>query len=118
MKEIFNDTEYEDESIVRNKSTRNFKMKSRKLSRIINKIENLTSNVISFKIVLAKKNILHCSLQKENQDIIFKTADKGDGWVITDKNCYWDKTVKGHLLSNVYKEVYVDSDKKIFKNLK
>ena len=48
LKEIFNDTEYEDESIVHNKCTRNFKTKSRELSLIINEIENLTPNLISY----------------------------------------------------------------------
>ena len=43
MKEIFYDTEYEDESIVRNKSTRNFETKSRGLLLIINEIENLNT---------------------------------------------------------------------------
>ena len=36
LKEILDDTEYEDESIVRKKSTRNFETKSRELSLIIN----------------------------------------------------------------------------------
>ena len=53
-----------------------------------------------------------------NQDIVFKVADKGGGWVIMDKNYYWDKIVKVHLLSNVYKKVSIDSDKKVFNNLK
>ena len=35
-----------------------------------------------------------------------------------DKNYYWDKIVKVHLLSNVYKKVSIDSDKKVFNNLK
>ena len=34
------------------------------------------------------------------------------------KNYYRDKTLKEHLLSNVYKEVSIDSDKKVFKYLK
>ena len=55
---------------------------------------------------------------KGNQDIVFKTADKGGGWVIMDKNYYQDKIVKEHLLSDFYKEVSIDSDKKVFKNLK
>ena len=55
---------------------------------------------------------------KENQDRVFKTEDKGGGWVIMDKNYYRDKIVKEHVLSNIYKEVSIDSDKKIFKNLK
>ena len=35
-----------------------------------------------------------------------------------DKNFYPDKIVKEHLLSNIYKDVSVDNDKKVFKNLK
>ena len=38
---------------------------------------------------------------KGNQDIAFKTADKGGGWVIMDKNYYRDKIVKEHLLPNL-----------------
>ena len=49
MKEMFLDTAYEDESDVRNKSTRSFEIKSRELSSIINEIENLTPNVIRYK---------------------------------------------------------------------
>ena len=32
-----------------------------------------------------------------------------------DENDLWDKIVKEHLLSNVYKEVSVESDKKVLK---
>ena len=55
---------------------------------------------------------------KENQDRVFKIEDKGGGWVIMDKNYYRDKIVKEHVLSNTYKEVSIDSEKKVFKNLK
>ena len=34
------------------------------------------------------------SSSKGKQDIVFKTADKGGGWVMMDKNYYWDKIVK------------------------
>ena len=34
------------------------------------------------------------------------------------KNYHRDKIVKKHLLSNAYKKVFIDSDKKVFKNLK
>ena len=51
---------------------------------------------------------------KENNNLIFKTADKGGGWVIMDKNYYKDQLVMPHLLSNVYKEVSRESDKKVF----
>ena len=55
---------------------------------------------------------------KGNQDIVFKTADKGGEWVMMDKKYYRDKIAKEHLLSNVCKEVSFESDKKVFKNLK
>ena len=118
IKGIFNDTEYEDESIVRNESTRNFESKSRELLLIINEIENLTPNVISYKSNFTQEEYSVLQYLKGNQDIVFKTADKGGGWVIMDKNYYWVKTVKEHLLSNIYKEVSVYIDKKVFKNLK
>ena len=55
MKEIFNVTEYEDESIVRNKSTRHFETKSKGLWLILNKIGNLIPNLISYKINFTKE---------------------------------------------------------------
>ena len=88
-KEIFNnDTKYEDESIIRNKSTRNFETKSRELSLIINEIENLTPNVISYKSNVTQVEYSAFQSLKGNQVIVFKTADKGGGWVIMDKKYY------------------------------
>ena len=115
MKEIFNDTEYGDESIVHNKYTRNFETKSRELSLIINEIENLTSNIISYKSNFTQEENSALQSLKGNQDTVFKTADKGGGWVIMDKNYYRDKIVKEHLLSNVYKELSIDKIRKYLK---
>ena len=88
IKGIFNDTEYEDESIVRNESTRNFEAKSRELSLIIIEIENLTPHVISYKSNFTQEEYSVLQYLKGNQNIVFKTADKGGRWVITDKNYY------------------------------
>ena len=118
MKEVFYEKEYEDESVVRNKSTKTFQTKNEELSLIVNEIENLTPNLLNFKNNFTKKEYSALQSLKENQDIVFKTADKGGGWVIMDKNYYREKIVKDHLLSNVYKEVSLDSDKKVFKKLK
>ena len=82
------------------------------------KTGNLIPNVISYKSNFTQEEYSALQFLKGNQDIVFKTADKGGGWVIMDKNYYRDKIVKEHLLSNVYKEVSIDSDKKVFKNLK
>ena len=35
-----------------------------------------------------------------------------------DKSYLWDKIVKEHLLSNACKDVSIDSDKKLLKNIK
>ena len=110
--------EYEDESVLRNKSIRNFETKSKELSSIINETENLPANIISYKSNFTQEEYSALPSLKENQDIVFKTADKGGGWVTMDKNYYGDKKVREHLLSNVYKEVSIDSDKKVFNNLK
>ena len=88
IKGIFNDTEYDDESIVRNESTRNFEAKSRELSLIIIEIENLTPHVISYKSNFTQEEYSVLQYLKGNQNIVFKTADKGGRWVITDKNYY------------------------------
>ena len=49
VKDILNDTEYKYKSITYNKSTRNFEIKSWELPLLINEIENLKPNVISYK---------------------------------------------------------------------
>ena len=49
MKEIIYHTEYEDESVVPNKLTRNFEIKIKGLPLIINVIENFTPKAISYK---------------------------------------------------------------------
>ena len=61
-----NDTEYEDKSIARHKSTRNGETKSRELSLTLNEIGNLIPNVISYKSNFTMKNILHSCLLKGN----------------------------------------------------
>ena len=55
MKEIIYDTEYEDESVVPSKSTRNFEIKIKGLPLIINEIENFTPNTISYKSNFTKE---------------------------------------------------------------
>ena len=48
-----------------------------------------------------------------------KPADKGYGLVLMDKSYYWSSfVIKEQLDSNVYQEVPLDSDKKVFQKLK
>ena len=86
-------------------------------SLVINAIENLTQELISYKSNFTQEEYYALQSLKGNQDIVFKRADKRDWWVIMDKKYYRDQTVKENLLSNIYKEVSIDSDKKVFKNL-
>ena len=54
-----------------------------------------------------------------NPDLTIKPADKGGGLVLMDESYYWDSLViKGNLDGNVYQEVPLDSDKKVFENFK
>ena len=55
LKEIFNNTEYEDESILRNNCARNFETKSRELSLIATEIENLTPNALVIKAIVPRR---------------------------------------------------------------
>ena len=53
-----------------------------------------------------------------NKDIIIKKTDKGKGLVLKDKKYYRDHLVnKEHLHSYVYKEIPLDSNKKVYKQL-
>ena len=79
MKEIFHDTECEDESIVHNKSARGFETKGWELSLIINEIEILTPNIVNYKSNFTQEKYSALQSLKGNQDIVFKTADKGGG---------------------------------------
>ena len=52
-------------------------------------------------------------------DIIIKRADKGGNFVIMDKDFYREKLIlQGHLNGNDYKEVTLDQDNIVMRNLK
>ena len=93
IKEIFHDKIYEDESIVRNKSNKKFETKNKELSLIVNEIENLTPSLKNYNNNFTKEEQEALKSLKENNNLIFKTADKGGGWVIMDKNYYKDQLV-------------------------
>ena len=70
--------------------------KSRELSLVINEIEILTPNLISYESNFTQQEYSALQSFKGNQDIVYKTADKGGGWVIMNKNYYRDKIVGQH----------------------
>ena len=92
MKKLFNDTEYEDKSVERNKSTRHFEIKSWELWFIFYEIGKLTPKLISYKNNFTKEEYYTPSYLWGNQDIVFKTTDKSRS-VVIDKN-YRDRIEK------------------------
>ena len=133
MQEIFYGQDYQDESlvsnksknqfkskdlVVSNKSNKQFKSKDLELQHLVKSIENIKTEYKPFNSNISKDE--QEALQKliTNKDIIIKPRDKGGGLVLMDKTYYRDHLVnKEHLHSKVYKEVPLDSDKKVYKQL-
>ena len=113
MQEIFYGQDYPDESLVSNKSNKQFKSKDLELQHLVKSIENIKTEYKPFNSTISKDK--QEALQKliTNKDIITKPTDKSGGLVLMDKTYYCDHLVnKEHLHSKVYKEVPLDSDKK------
>ena len=118
IKERFNNVTFEDESLVRNKSTKLFQPISNELKAIVEGIENLDPIRIEKPDNLTKDERNALSELKENQNIVFKKADKGGSFVIMDNEFYRDKLViNDHLSTPTYKKVNKDCDVNVFKNL-
>ena len=118
MQEIFYGLDYQDESLVSNKSNKQFKSKDLELQHLVKSIENIETEYQPFNSNISKHE--QEALQKliANKDIIIKSTDKGAGLVLMDKTYYRDHLVnKEHLYSTVCKEVPLDSDKKVYKLL-
>ena len=120
MKEIFHEIEYNDESLVYNKSHRQFKTKDLELSNLVKEIELLEPQYnTSFQQNLSKEERNALSNLRMNTDIILKPPDKGGGWVIMDKSFYENQLVlNGRLNSCVYKEIESNSDQIVFRKMK
>ena len=99
MQEKLYDQNYQDESLVSNKSNKHF--------------ENIETEYNRFNSNISKDEQEALQKLTTNKDIIIKPTDKWGGLVLMDKTYYRDHLVnKRHLNSNLYKEVLLDSDKK------
>ena len=110
MQEIFYGQDYQDESLVSNKSNKLFKSKDFESQHLVVSIENIETKEKQFNSNTSNNE--EEALQKliTNKDIIIKPTDKGGGPVLMDKTYYCDHLVnKEHLHSNAYKEVPLDS---------
>ena len=100
MQEIFYGQDYQDESLVSNKSNKQFKSKDLELQHLVKSVENIEIEYKSFNSNISKDE--QEALQKliTNKDIVIKPTDKGGGLVLMDKTYYRDHLVnKEHLHS-------------------
>ena len=86
IREKFWNTDFVDDSLVRNESSKNFQTSNRELNTIVENIENL--NPINVEkpdnITMQERGAL--KEFKENKDIIVKKGNKGGNFVIMDKD--------------------------------
>ena len=90
MKEIFNGKDYQDESLVSNKSNKQVKSKDLELQHLVKYIDNIKTEYKPFNSNISKDE--QEALQKliTNKDIIIKPTDKGGGLALMDKTYYRD----------------------------
>ena len=118
MQEIFYGQDYQDESLLSDKSNKHFKSKDLELQYLVKSIENIETEYKPFNSNVSKDEQETLHRLTTNKDIIIKQTDKGGGLVLMDKTYYLDNLVKKeHLHSEVYKEVPLDSDKKVHEQL-
>ena len=119
IKEIFNDTPFEDNSLVYNPSTKPVKTNNSDLQQSITEIEHGDRNYKSFTDSLTKEERASITELRENENIILKKSDKGGGWVIMDKEYYINHIVlDGHLNNPIFKPISSNTDQKGFQNLR
>ena len=113
MQEIYYGQDYQDESLVSNKSNKQFKSKDLELQHLLKSIENIETECKPFNSNISKDEQEALQELITNRNIIIKRTDKGRGLVLMDKTYYCDHLVnKKHLHCNVYKELPLNSDKK------
>ena len=120
IKYKYHDTEFEDNSLCRNKSKKPIRIDDVEMKKILQKISNIEpagNSSVEDNLNSAERNALR-ELQNQ-QNIVIKEADKGGAMVIMNKNFYDDKLVlDDHLLqTGTYAKVADDADKTTMKNL-
>ena len=122
MRERFFDSEYEDESLVKHKSTFNVNAEDNELSNIVNMIENLgpmKNDTYSDNLQIDERKAIEELNIMCDTDVVIKKADKGNTLVVMDKSFYRDKLVmKDHLLTNTYQSANMKSDFKVMTEIK
>ena len=119
IKEFFNNIDNQDESIVRNKSTKKITSNDTELVEIIRELENLEPVYKDFTYNLSREKQKALIEISQNEDIVIKPSDKGGGLVIMNKQYYKEEIfITGHLSTNVHREAPINADKTVYMNLK
>ena len=119
LMEAFHNTNYVDESIVKEKSSYEPKTKDKHLIEITSKIEHTDPQRVKYKDNLNSSERDALNEIKAYEDIVVKKADKGNTLVVIDKDFYRDKLVlQDHLLQPTYKRVDEKEAKRVPSNMK
>ena len=118
MQEIFYFQDYQDEYLVSNKSNKQLKSKDLELQHLVKSIESIETEYKPFNPNISKEEQEALKKLITSKNIIIKPTDKDGGLILMDKSHYCDHLVnKEHLHSNIYQEVPLDSNKKVYKQL-
>ena len=119
IKEIFNDTSFEDNSLVYNPLAKPVKTNNSDLPQLITEIEHVDPNYKTFTDNLTKEERASITELRENGNIILMKSDKGGEWVIMDKEYYINHIVlDGRLNNPIYKPIPSNADQKVVQNLR
>ena len=103
IRELFWETDFEDESLLRNRSNKELTCTNSELNKIIRQIEDLEPERTHYDDNISQQERKALDNLKQDQNIVIKTSDKSGGFVIMDKSFYRDKLVlSDHLQTETY----------------
>ena len=115
-------SDYEDDSLVKHKSTYNVRADNSELTRMVNVIENMgpmKDETVSDNLTVNERRALDEIGVMCDTDLVIKIADKGNTLVLMDKSFYRDKMVMNdHLLTKTYCTANKKSDEKVMSEIK
>ena len=112
----YKDTEWNDDSLVRNKSTKEVKTDNIWVQYIVDTLENLEPEPVDTPSNITEKERRALIQLAENRDIVIKKADKTNVFVIMDSTFYEQKLVlNDHLHQPTYEVTTPDADQKVYK---
>ena len=111
--------EYDDKNLVKKKSKLNVNTAVPELTNIAMILEQIEPSVKNSNDNLTKQERKALAELQEDTNLIIRKADKGNTLVLMEKDYYCDTLImKQHLNTGTYQKVDINSDKKVFNNLK